>query len=185
MNGASVGGEDGVGVVGAVLVDVIDGGVDRIDDFYAYGEGEVFGVPVLGRGGLCGGVEVAGGFVGADFDLFGGESFADGFEEVGGVLVKEEVFDGVADCAAGVAGLGVDADVCDELFDAAGGAVDVDVAVTGVVFEDGDGGLGDDGADEGFAAAGDDEVDVLIEFEDEGDEGAVSGFDELDGVGEG
>ena len=40
--------------------------------------------------------------------------------------------------------------------------IDVDVAVAGEVLEDGDGGFCDDGADEAFAAAGDDEVDVVV-----------------------
>src|SRR3954470_8427073 len=44
LDGLGVAAEDGIGVVRAVFVDVIDGGVDRIDYFYADGEGEVFGV---------------------------------------------------------------------------------------------------------------------------------------------
>src|SRR5689334_1226094 len=52
LDGEGVGGEDGVGVVGAVVVDVRDGLVDRVDDFHADDVGEVFLVPVLVGGGL-------------------------------------------------------------------------------------------------------------------------------------
>src|SRR6266568_4411389 len=49
------------------------------------------------------------------------------------------------------------------------------------MLEDGDGGFFDDGADEAFAAAGDDDVDVVVEFQERRQERAVGGFDELDG----
>ena len=76
--------------------------------------------------------------------------------------MKEQVLDGVADRAAGVAGLGIDADFANVLLHSVNFGIDVEVAIAGEVFQDGDGGIGDDGADEGLAAAGDDEVDVFV-----------------------
>jgi hypothetical protein len=46
-----IGGDDGVGVVGAVLVDVGNGFFERTDDFDGEDEVEVFGGPVLFGGG--------------------------------------------------------------------------------------------------------------------------------------
>ncbi len=52
FRGGLVGGDDGVGVVRAVLVDVIDGFIERSDDFDREDEVEVLGGPVfLGSGG--------------------------------------------------------------------------------------------------------------------------------------
>ena len=116
--------------------------------------------------------------------LLGGQVLADlGSSRCGDVLVEEQVLDRVADRAAGVAGLGVHADVADLLVHAVDGGVDVDVAVAGEVLEDRDRRILDDRADEALAAAGDDQVDVLVELEQERDEGAVGRFDELHGGG--
>src|SRR5258706_389432 len=103
--------------------------------------------------------------VAGDYPLVGGEvggaHGASGVEFVGAYadLGAQAVL-----AAVGEAGAGVYEDVGDELFDAVGGAVDVNVAVAGEVLEDGDGGIGDDGADEGFAASGNDEVYVFVQF---------------------
>jgi hypothetical protein len=97
--------------------------------------------------------------------------------------VHEDVLDRIADRTAGIARLGVDADVADLLLDPVDRAVDVEVAIAGEVLEDGDCRVGDDGADQLFAATGDDQVDVAVELEQWGDEGAVGVVDELDGPG--
>src|SRR4051794_34573559 len=55
LDGAGVGAEDRVGVMRTVVVDVVDGGVDRVDDFDADDVGEVLLVPVLVGGGDGGG----------------------------------------------------------------------------------------------------------------------------------
>src|SRR5205823_1719096 len=113
-----------------------------------------------------------------------GKILADSLEQSrGGVLVKEQVLNGVADCAAGVAGLGVDADLADFGFHRIGRRIYVDVAVAGEMLENGDRGLLHNGADEALASAGDDEVDVAVELEKLGDERAIGVFDELDGGG--
>ena len=157
----------------AVGVDVVDGFVERVDDFHADDEAEVLGVPVLRRSaGLASGNSLRARSSPRDFDFLAREIAADSGSRLFATdLVDEQMLDGVADCAAGVAGLGVDADVADLLFDAGNFAVDVDVAVAGEMLEDGDGGILDDGADEAFAAAGDDEVDVLVELEDQAGRG--------------
>ncbi len=59
--------------------------------------------------------------------------------------------------------------------------VDIDVAVSLVVFQDGHRGLGDDAADQAFAAAGDGEVDQIRESEKLADGRAVGGGNELNG----
>ena len=164
---------------------MVDRLVDRIDDFDADDEAEIFGVPIFGGGGFGVGVESCGRVIAANFDAFAARSSQTfGSRFLARSFVKEQMLDGVADRAAGIAGFGVDADVADLLFHAGDVAIDVDVAVAGEMLEHGDGGFCDDGADEALAAAGDDQVDVLIELEEMRDEGAVGGFDELHGVGE-
>ena len=76
--------------------------------------------------------------------------------ELRGVSMKKQVLDRVADGAAGVAGLRVYAHVADDLLHVARGGVDVEVAVAGEMFEDGDRRFLGDGADQRFAAARDD-----------------------------
>jgi len=183
LDGLRVAAEDGVGVVRAVVIDVVDGFLDTAYDLDADGEGEVFGVPILGRGGFGEGKEFMGGLIGTDFHIFGSQGLADSVDQSrGGVAVDEEVLDGVTDRAAGITGLGVYTNVFDHLFHAFGGAVDVNVAVAGEMFEHRDGRISDDGADERFTASGDDEIDVSVLFEDEGHECAIGGIYELNGV---
>lgn len=51
-----------------------------------------------------------------------------------------------------------------------------------VVFDDGHSGLGDDGFDEAFAAAGDDEIKPFVHAGHDGDAFTIGKRDELDGV---
>src|SRR5690606_2616350 len=83
--GVGVGGDDAVGVVGAVVVDVGDGGVEIVDDFDGEDVVEIFGGPVLFGGG--GHVSDAGngaeGVVAAQFHVLGDEGGGDFRGEVG------------------------------------------------------------------------------------------------------
>ena len=90
----------------------------------------------------------------------------------------EDGFEGVAD--AGLLALGIDDDVGGHL--QIGIGVDIDVADAVVVLDDGHAGAGDDFFDQTFAAAWDDEIEVLIHLGHVLDAGAVGEGDELDAV---
>ena len=173
-------GEDGLGVARAVPGDVGDGRVDRVDDGDGEDLVEVFGVPVAGLGGDHGRHERPAGVVAAELDPGINEGLRDAGEEAGGGrAVDEQGLDGVAD--PGALGLGVDDDADGRVgIDA---CIDVDVAVAGVVFQDGHPRLGGDAADQALAAAGDGQVDELGQAQQVADGRAVGGRDELDGRG--
>src|SRR5262249_27214846 len=129
--------------------------IHRIDDFYGDDEREIFRVPVLGRRGFGGGVDGAGAVVAANFHAGDGEIGTDFLKIfLRGVLVKDDFFRGVSDGAAGGARFAVDADFADFLFHVVGRGIDVHVAVAGEMLEHGDRAVGDDGADQALAAAG-------------------------------
>ncbi|MFM1944882.1 MAG: hypothetical protein RI897_3864 [Verrucomicrobiota bacterium] len=187
--GGFVGSDDAIGVVAAVAVDVMDGGVDALDRADIEDEVVIFRVVVLVGGGFeveGGGVERFGGLedfeafgVGAEFDVMLGEGFGDDGEECfGGGGIDEESFHGVTD--AGALGFGVDGDG----FGHVGVSVTVEVGMADafVVFDDGDFGAIGYGADEAFASARHTEVDEVGEGEEFGYSGAVGGGDDLDGV---
>ena len=113
--------------------------------------------------------------------VFGGDQGlgGDGQKRLRDLAVDEELLGGVAH--AGALALGVD----DDLFGhrEIGGAVHVEEAHALVVFDDRDGAVAGDEADEALAAARDEAVDVLVELEQRVERGAVGRGDELHGVG--
>ena len=94
-------------------------------------------------------------------------------EEARDVVVDEEGLGGVAD--GDVLALGVDGDADGHV--EVGVGVDVDVADAVGVAEDGDGRVGHDVADEFVGAAGDDQVDLVVEGEHVGD--VLAGFEQV------
>ena len=99
-------------------------------------------------------------------------------QEIGGDrLVDQERLGGVAD--AGALDFGVHDDLDRHIEVAA--RVDVDMAVSLVVFQNGHRRLGDDAADQAFAAARNRQVDQIGEGEQLADGRAVDGRDELNG----
>ena len=113
-------------------------------------------------------------------DAVGGKGGGDAGEESGrGGGVDEELFGGVAH--AGALSLGVDNDGLGE--GGISGGVEVDEALAVVVFDDGYGAVFGDETDEGFAAARDDAVEVLVELKEGVEGGAIGRGDELHGIG--
>ena len=178
--------DDGVGVAGAVLVDVIHRFVQRVDDFDCGGVSPKLAAEIVG----CSGYDVAAdasalnrlerASVAVYLDIGLGPGAGDqGQVEPGNVGVHEERVEGVTDGVA--ARLGVMGDA-HGLFDVSGG-VHVGVADAGAAGEDGHLGVLGDVAYELNAAAGNDEVDHVLHLEELSDEATVGVLDELDGVG--
>jgi len=88
-------GEDGIGVVGAVRVDVGDGGVEAVHHFHGDDGGEVFLVPVglrsLLQVGHAGALQDAQGFrAAAHFHAVAGEHGADAGQRGGGHCARNQ-----------------------------------------------------------------------------------------------
>ncbi len=102
-----VGGDDAVGVVGAVGVDVGDGGFHVRDDFDGEDFLEILGGPVFLGGGDEIGEDGEAFGAAAQLDFFGAEGGGDFGEKFrGDGFLDEEGFEGVAD--AGLLGFGID-----------------------------------------------------------------------------
>lgn len=172
------------------MVDVLDGGVEVVDDFQVQDEVIVFGEVILV---FCGtDLEAGSGEFGhrifedchgagidAEFELMFGEACGEVWEDgMGNRLGHEQSLHGIAYCrtlyfciernALGHDGVGI--------------IVEVNVANAFVMFDDGDFGTFGDGADELLAAAGHAEVNVLGEGKEGGDGLAIGGWHYLNGV---
>ena len=184
--GRFVGGHDRVAVAGAIAVDDGDGlleGIDNADGddvveelggvvrFRGRDEGDDGGQRVeglragkwrlgdwvQGRGGENGGARG----VATELDVFGAEGAGDGWEEfIGDAAMDEELFGGIA--GAGARDFRVERDRLGHR--EVGGGIGVDKTYALVVFDDGDGGVLRDEADEALAPARDDTVDERIQF---------------------
>ena len=181
-------GHDGLGVAGAMLLDVLDSLVDGVDHANGHSEGEEFPAEVLGVGGTHGAALVGpggadegeGALVAAEFDAglgeLGGRSGQQGRRDG---RVDEEGVEGVAD--VGALRLGVEHDIAG--LPGVGRGVDVDVNDADAAGDGGDGRVFANVLDEGLAAARDEEVEVLVEPDHLVDDGAVRIGYELDGFG--
>ena len=175
-----VGSDDGVAVVGAVAVDVIDRFLHAADDLDGDLQIEILRAVVLFRRLGKGGIDLAALGAGDDLDAFfaqGGDAAGKGCG--GDRLVDEQALAGVAH--GGALGLGVDEDG-DRLVEVAR-LFDIDVAVARARLDDGDGGVFHGVADEPRAAAGDDDVYIPLHLQKL--RGALMGgiFDKLDEFG--
>ncbi len=175
-----VAGADGVGVVGAVSLDVLEGLVEVCNDADREDEVEVFCAPVVfgGREGV--GENLKGVGASAELDALLAESRGEARQEGGGDgAIDEEGFDGVAD--AGALAFGVDGEGLGHV--GIGVVVDVEVADAIVVFDDGDASVFDHNLNKAVTATGDEEVHKASESAEGGDGGTVGGGDELNGCG--
>ena len=179
LGGGEVGRDDRLGVAGAVAGDVGDGIVEGVDNGDRQDLVEILRVPVGRLGGLHVWDELPGGRVAAKLDpSLKSASAAMGRKYGGDRAMDQERLGRVADARA--LDLRVDDDLDRHVEVAAG--IDVDVAVSLVVLEDGHRRLGDDAADQAFAAPGDGQIDEIGEAQELADGRAVDRRDELDGV---
>ena len=133
-------GDDRLGVLRTVAVDVLDRLVERADDLDRDDRAQIFRAhnplrsPAARRA-----IKSAGPLVAADLDPAGGERLADARQELGGrVGMDQQRFGRVAD--AQPLALGVDRDPLGHV--QVGRAIDIDVAVAGEVLDDRHFGLG-------------------------------------------
>ena len=145
-------------MVGAEAVDVGDGLVDVVHDFDGQDGVQIFGGPIVLRGGNT--VDDGPGpFVPPKLHaLFPQGSGTGGQEAFSDVPVHQQGFRGVAD-GQGL-GLGVHRHLDGHVH--VGGGVHVGVAQALRVAHDGDAGVVHDVADEGVAAPGDDQIDAVV-----------------------
>lgn len=165
-------GEDRLGVVGRIRVDVRDRVVDRVDDAHADLEGEVFGAPIG-----CVGLEqfdvadvrfaddAVRDLVGVDRHMRVGERLRRHRQErLGHVAVHDELFGRVAHADTLRLGVEQDRDGLGQV----GGTVHVDVHVAGTGLDDGHLGVAHHGLDEARAAAGHEQVDMPSRLHERG-----------------
>lgn len=178
--GGGVLGEDGVSVVRAVLFDVAERGVERVDDADGEDQAGVLGVPFVVGDEIDGdgGQKRLGAGVAANLHGFLFECVDERRQDGGGNgCVDQYGFDRVAD--GGVLGLAVDDNAVDDV--GIGGLVDVDVTDTVGVAENRDECVALDVLHEGVGAARNDQVDEVVHAE-EGLDGFAA-VDAADGAG--
>ena len=172
-----IGGDDGLGVVRAVTLDVRDGRIQPVHDLDREDRVQVLGVPVLGRGGNGARLEPAHGLVAADLAA-GGDKVVQDRPEL--VLrdgpVDEQGLGRAAD--AGAPHLGVEHDPARHL--GVGGGVDVGVAQTFQVRDHRDAAFVLDPLDQAAPAARHDDVDEVVHGQKDADRGPVAGRHALD-----
>src|SRR5690606_21927679 len=170
-------GDDGVGVLRAVGVDVLDGRLQRIDDAGRQDRRVVLGGPVL-LGGLkhIGAQQRPGGRAAAQLHVLGAVDVGQRRQHaLGDAGVHQQGFHGVAGRVA--LGLGVvgDANGLVEV----GGDIDVDVADAVQVLDDRHTGVTADALDQALAAARHDHVHVFGHGDHGADGGAIGGAHHL------
>ena len=150
--------ENGVGVVGAVAVDVGNGFLHAVHDLDGQDGVQILRVPVRVGGGLAGD-DCPRPFVAAKLHALFSQRFrAPGQERGGNVFMHQQRFRGVAHGQR--LGLGVHDHLDGHFY--VGGGVHVGVAQALGVAHHGDGGVLHDVLDKGVAAPGDDQVDGFI-----------------------
>ena len=154
-------GDDGVGVTGAVGVDVRDCLVQCRDDFDADNRGEIFARPVVAVGvDHVGAADEEFFALGANahFNLLAREAGGDLRQKLGGDgAVNEQTFGGVAHAIAAVFGVVGDGDGHVDLR----AGVNINVAVAVQVFDDRDGAGGDDSFNQPASAARNHHINVV------------------------